>query len=113
MNQSDVELVDGIIQIDTDRAKMFGFTSDKFSSDSYLWKNSNYITISFIVSLKKGNFKKLINEIINHNFGIKIPTPLPMMERIVRKCGYKQIFESDKMFGKVEIWVLEASREAI
>ncbi len=92
----------GIIEVDSDRGKNIGFTSDRFSHDSYLWKIEQYIYISFIESLQKGNFHKLVTSITDQGLGVKVPTPLGRMVDIVMKSGYKKTTE-----GECEIWVLE------
>jgi len=80
---------DGIITIDTKRAKTFGFTSDKF--DGYLWKKKNNIYISFIVSHQegKGNVRKLFETILKKGFDICVPTPSGRMRMICEKFGGK------------------------
>ena len=92
---------DGIIKIDTRRAKKFGFTSDKYFG--WLWKKGNYITISLIES--KGYLLALFNSILRVGYGIKVPTPFAKMQRILELKGFKQTYEWDKDFGEVEIWV--------
>jgi hypothetical protein len=42
-------MIDGIINIDTEPARLFEFTSDKFNSASYLWKTGDTVIISFIM----------------------------------------------------------------
>lgn len=78
---------DGIIELDTPFAKELGFTSDKFSG--WLSKRGDYIYISLIESLnpRKGNLSKLFDRIQERGYGIKVPTPFPLMERILRKRG--------------------------
>lgn len=99
---------DGIIHLDTDRGKQFGFTSDKFYG--WLWKRGNYIIISFIESLYEGqgNLSALFNNILGKNYGIKVPTPFARMEKILKLKGFRQTYEYSKTFGEsVEIWVKE------
>ena len=96
---------DGIIELDTDRAALFGFTSDRF--DGYLWKEGDYIIVSFIVSLERGNFKQLVQAIQDNGYGVKIPTPMGRMQSIVRKAGYRQTEVVDAVSGLVEIWTLD------
>ena len=88
------EIEDGIIELDSPFAKKLGFTSDKF--DGWLWKKGEYIYISFIISKKSktGNFKRLLRRIEELGFGIKIPTPLGVMQYIVRKYGFKKTTEN-------------------
>jgi len=100
-----------MIEINTDRGKKFGFTSEKFKRMSYLWKKGKYITISMIASNGRGNFKSLVDKILSDGYGVKIPTPLGRMQHIVRKNGYKHTFEHDEV-GSHEVWVLEPKVQA-
>ena len=77
---------EGIINIDSDSAKQLGFTSDKFSPASYLWRRGNTITISFIIARKKGMFCQLMKTIQENGFDFEIPTPSNRM----REIGIKQ-----------------------
>ena len=96
---------EGIIEIDSDKAKKYGFTSDKFFG--WLWAKNNSIIISFIESKYpgKGNFRALVNNILNHNLSVEIPTPLGKMQKIVRENGFKQKFVQDPEMGMVEVWI--------
>lgn len=102
------EMSDGIIELDTDRAEPIGFTSDRFVVDSYLWKRGPYVLISFIESRKKGNFRGLVERIRSFGLGVKVPTPLAEMSRIVQKCGYRHIVEQHPELGPVHVWILDA-----
>lgn len=97
--------LDGIIELDDDRAICLGFTSDKFTG--YLWKNGDSIIVSFIASKQRGNFKDLVHRIHSLGLTVKVPTPLGRMKGIVLKNGYKleQIFDAE-MGESVDLWVL-------
>ena len=88
---------DGCINLDSDLGKQFGFTSNKFFTDSYLWKKENeiYISLIFCKEQNKGYFKELINNIKKNGFGVAIPNPLGNMVKILKKWGYKPIIEDD------------------
>lgn len=92
--------VDNIILLDSEEAKIFGFTSDKFSKNSYLWKNNNEIIISFIVSIHEhhGNLLNLFLTIRNQGYNIFVPTPFPRMRSICCKFG----MISQDRFGEAE-----------
>lgn len=97
---------DGIIELDSERGQAIGFTSDRF--DGYLWKTGRYVTVSFIVSLATGNFRQLAESILAQGFGVKIPTPLGRMQKIVRDAGYVQRDETwEELDERVEMWVKE------
>jgi len=99
---------DGIIGPDSVLGKWLGFTSDKF--DGYLWKQGRRIYISFIISKieNKGNFSKLVKEIISHGFDVAIPPPMGKMELIVRKWKFKKIYEFfPEANCDCEVWVMK------
>lgn len=100
----------GIIELDSERGKEIGFTSDKFGAHSYLWEKDGAIIISFIESLQKGNFKDLVNTILDQGLRVEVPTPLDEMKRIVEKCGYKKTIVSDPIMGPVELWCLSPGK---
>ena len=98
---------DGIIELDSEFGKELGFTSDKFWA-SWLWKRGNRIIISMICAKKeeKGYFTELIKKIEEKGYEIAIPTPIGLMEILVRKWGFKRIMEYSEDFkGYVEVWV--------
>lgn len=99
------DLLDGIIQLDSERAKVLGFTSDKY--DGYLWKLDNAVMVSFIVSKQRGNFRELVRRIHALGLTVKVPTPLGRMQEILIKNGYKHTNELDENMGEgVDVWVL-------
>ncbi len=104
----------GIISLDTPRAKQFGFTSGKFMG--WLWKSDGYIIISMIQSLKgnQGNLSNLFENILNKGYGIKVPTPLGKMQSILEIKKFKQTYEYWKEMGEdIEIWVKDGIKNGI
>ena len=103
---------DGIINIGTATADALGFTEDKFTMDSYLWKAKDCIYISLITSCHpgRGDFRRLVEKIRRLGLTVKIPTPLRSMEEICRKNGYQHSQEafSDarRTRGKADVWSL-------
>ena len=95
---------DGIIDLDSERGKKFGFTSDLF--DGWLWKNENAILISFIISKHegKGNFQMLLKSIWDKGYKINIPTPMGKMGFILKKYNFKRLNNYDNLMGPVEVW---------
>ena len=96
---------EGIITVDSDFGKLFGFTSDKF--DGWLGKRGKYIYISFIISKNpnQGNFHNLVEAIHKREFKIKVPTPFWRMKIWCKNHHFKRTFEFDKDMGRVEVWV--------
>lgn len=86
----EANMEDGIIKIDTERAKEFGFTSDKYLKCSYLWKLGDCIWISFIETRKHGQgyFSQLLNNIKAKEYYTVVPTPLGIMPKILEKKGF-------------------------
>ena len=94
---------DGIINIDTDSANVLGFTSKAFYPHSYLWRLGNTIIISFIISMRKGEFRRLIERILELGFDFEIPTPSARMYEIGKKQGWIFCEKEDELFGVVKI----------
>ena len=98
---------DGIIELDSPFGKEISFTSDKFKA-SWLWKKGNRIYISMIWAIEedKGYFTELVKKIKEKGYEIAIPTPLGIMEYIVRKWNFKRTFEYDKKSKDwTEVWI--------
>jgi hypothetical protein len=96
---------DGIIQVDTDRGKQIGFTSDKFEPDSYLWKDGERILISIIFSKEegKGNLSALFAAIEDLGLRVAVPTPFAHMQAILEHKGFVSHME-DSELGACEVW---------
>jgi hypothetical protein len=102
----------GIIEIDTERGKQLGLTSDRFMPGTYLWEEPTRIMISFVHTVGRGNFKALVAAIHAEGKDVSVPTPLASMERIVRKNGYIRSVEDSDGMGPCEVWTLPASQSA-
>lgn len=79
---------DGIIKTDSIIGQVFGLTSNKFASDSYLWKDGNMIILSLIIAKHRGAFRTLIETITNMGFTFQIPTPSARIQEIALKQGW-------------------------
>ena len=93
----------GMIAVDSTRGKELGFTSDRFTDDSYLWEEETRIMVSLITSLKKGNFRALVAAIHAQGKAVAVPSPLGGMERILKKNGYVHSIE-DTPAGGCHVW---------
>jgi len=105
---------DGPIELDSILGKQLGFTSDKF--DGWLWKDGEYIIVSFIESLQQGqgNLSKLFDLINIKGYGIKVPTPFARMQLIITAKGFKKIkvpFHPPDIMEPCEVWVKEPSSQ--
>lgn len=108
MIESLLQIDDNCIMPDSEFANELGFVSELF--EGYLFKDGDYIYISFIVSKEeaKGNLRRLFKNILDNGYGIKVPCPFPKMEFIVNKLGFKQTFEFENMTGEdVSVWIKE------
>jgi hypothetical protein len=87
----------------------FGFDSDLFSG--WMWKIDSAVYVSMITSLHpgKGNFRRLIYNILSAGYTVKIPTPMGRMIDILKKCGYKPKIENT-IHGNCQVWVLKKER---
>lgn len=97
---------EGLIDVDSERGKQIGLTSDRFEHGTYLWEQPKRILVSFVASRVPGSFRGLVAAIHAEGKDVAVPTPLPNMERIVRKNGYVHSTEDDDEMGPVEIWTL-------
>ena len=100
----------GIIELDSEAGDVLGFTGDKFMDGSYLWNLGDYIYISHIKSRekRKGYLSALFDSILSKGYGIKVPTPFPVMEAILIKKGFVRTEEWFEQFDEyVEVWVKE------
>jgi hypothetical protein len=97
-----------MIAIDSARGKELGFTSDRFTTDSYLWEFPERIMVSLITSKAKGNFKALVAAIHAQGKAVAVPTPLGRMQRIVEKNGYVHTLEpvedAGVVVGGCDVW---------
>lgn len=99
----------GIIELDSERGKELGFTSEHFNDGSYLWDDGDRVMISFVYSTAPGNFRRLVAAIHAEGKSVAVPTPLPNMERIVRKNGYVHSIELTENGDKCDMWMLVPS----
>ena len=99
-------MIDGIINLDTERGRELGFTHDRY--EGYLWKVGDSIIISFIESKQRGNFRELVQRIHALGLTVKVPTPLGRMHEILLKNGCRHTIEpfSDEDPIPCEVWVL-------
>ena len=95
-------MIDGIIEIDTERALPLGFTSKKFALDSYLWKKGDSILISLIISNRpgRGDFSTLVRTIEKQGFKVIVPCPLGRMTAILKNWGFKM----DRADDGTDLW---------
>lgn len=93
-----------MIELDTEEAKKYGFTSDKF--DGYLWRDGQRILVSFIMSIREGagNLSSLFSAIERDGLNVAVPTPFPRMQLILMRKGFAPHVERDEMGNSVMVW---------
>ncbi len=89
------KIPEGKILLNSEAGKRLGFMSNLFESDSYLWRVGKAIWISLIFSKfpGKGNFKKLVQNILDLGFTVIVPTPSNAMRQRLEKWGFATIFD--------------------
>lgn len=96
---------DGIVNLDTDFARLIGFTSDIF--DGYLWRDGDRVVISFIASKQpgRGHFSALMKSIKDQGLRVAVPTPFPQMVKILTAKGFvpHDVYD-EEMETVVEVW---------
>ena len=95
-----------IIKINSDFAYGIRFTSDKFYYGSYLWKRSDEIIISMIISRfpGRGHFSKLLQSIFDKGYTVAVPTPIGSMPAILRAKGFERTMRKEDN-QIIEVWV--------
>jgi len=88
-------LKQGLLELDSPDAKLIGFTSDKFGG--YLFVKDSFVYISAIISKqqRQGNFKRLVNAILDAGYGVKVPNAFPLMTKICVSMDFSIIIESE------------------
>lgn len=92
-------MAEGIIDLDTPRARELGFTSDKF--EGYLWEERGRVLVSFIESREegKGNLSRLFEAIWARGLRVAVPTPMGRMRYILAAKGFTARWENG-----CEVW---------
>lgn len=100
--------MDGMIEPAPDAP--FGFTPDRFTDASYLWRTGDRVSVSFIESRVRGrgDFSRLVKAIEAEGLRVAVPTPLGHMTEILTRWGFTPHYEPfDQEAGIMEpceIW---------
>ncbi len=80
----------------------WGFTPDRWTSDSYLWRSGNEIILSLLFSRAPGNghLRELIEGIEADGLTFAISCPIGVMEMIVRHYGLVCSHDGDAEFWR-------------
>lgn len=95
---------DGMVLPDTRRGRKLGLTTDRFDKDSYLWIKGMVVMVSLIISLEKGNLRRLFKQLWSLGYAIHVPTPVGKMPAILAHYGFSKHMVDDERFGLVEVW---------
>lgn len=90
------------------RVKKYGWTKSKFRG--YLSIDGKTIWVSSIWSIQKdkGNYSRLVKNLLKAGFTIKVPSPFPRMEAICQHLGFLRTEEYFEQMGEmIDVWVLQ------
>lgn len=84
----------------------WGFTEERFLPGSYLWRVGDEVYWSFVATRHQGagHLSALRRAIEADGLRVAVPTPLPKMEAIVTRWGFKPTTEQDPVMGPVKVW---------
>jgi hypothetical protein len=101
----------GMIRLDSEFAKELSFTSGFFKEGSYLWGDGNRVVVSLIESRNPGQgaFRTFLRTCDRLGIIIVVPSPLPRMMAILQHYGFVETWESDDVFGEVDVWIKEGA----
>lgn len=79
-----------IVNLGDPFAEEIGFTRDRF--DGYLWRIGQAVYISLVVSKQpgQGHLSALFEALWEKGYTVRVPTPLPRMEAILRAEGFEE-----------------------
>jgi len=111
MSYPDLNIPQGLIELDSDFAKQIGFTTDLFNEGSYLWGETDRIIISMISSKVPGTgaFRSLLKACDYLGFKVAVPSPLAGMNAILKHYGFEETIEQSEHFGPVDVWIKKES----
>jgi len=108
------DIPDGLIQLDSEFAVYYGFTSENYYRESYLVGDSflKQVTIPMLISNHpgEGRFSRSIKKMIKDGIRVSIPTPVPKMQEILTVWGFEVVWNPDE---GIEYWVYPPSEAEI
>lgn len=108
MSGNYVATEDGVVVTDSPQGKRWGFTSDVWDKDSYLWRDGSRVMISLVFARNPGHgaFKAMVAAIEAEGLSVAVPCPLGHMRAILKKWGFRETFEyAPEAGGSVDVWV--------
>lgn len=86
--------------------EIFGFDAASFTGWIFIDEQQKELVFSMVISKvkRKGNFKRCVVNALERGYRVVVPTPMPLMEHIVKKWGFKKVDEFDPVMGRVETY---------
>jgi hypothetical protein len=95
------------IVLDSPEAVGLEFTSDKFEGCLLRRGKTVYIWLIRSKNPGRGHFSRLMQNVLDAGYSLKIPTPLARMTEIVRRKGFARMKEYGPDLEELEVWVKE------
>lgn len=90
------------------RVKKFGWTKSKFRGYIAIEGNTIWISAIWSKQIGKGNYSRLVKNILKAGYTIKVPTPFEKMEAICKHLGFTRTTELFPEMGEtIDVWVKE------
>ena len=107
------DISDGLILVDSDDAKLIGFTKKLFTKQSYIFKRNNELCFTVICihpeKQRQGNLTNFIKNVETMGFIVKIPEPMNPMKNFLKKNNWKKTIEDCElpsgMIEETDVWV--------
>ncbi len=90
---------------DSPEASRLGFTSDKFEGCLTCKDSTIYIWLIHSKDPGKGNVSRLIQNILDAGYTLKVPTPVGRMKEIVQHREFTLSHELDPQGERLEVWI--------
>ena len=101
-----IDIPNGLIELDSDFAAYYGFTSEYFYEDTYLVRNSSLkqVIMPMLISNRpgEGHFSNAVKKMLQDRIRVLIPTPVPKMQEILTAWGFDVIWIPHE---GIEYWV--------
>ena len=81
----------GLIRTDSEKGKLFGLTSDRFTDDSYLWLEGDTLWLSMLISLKehRGYVLNILTKAKAKGYNIACCPVSERMKMILSRFGFE------------------------
>lgn len=101
-----LEIPNGLINLDSEFADHYGFTSEYFYEVTYLIGDPSLrqVIIPMLISNfpGEGHFSEAVKKLLYDGIRVSIPTPVPLMQKILTAWGFEIIWNSQE---GIEYWI--------